>query len=238
MTDYQAHSVAVSALGAAQREQMAALYLHHYAGSDERRFFADLDAKSEVVLLHAAGHLVGFTTLVTYDYRWQGRDLLIVYSGDTIVAPAHWGQQVLAFRWIARMGELQRCHPERRLFWFLIVKGHRTYRYLPAFSRSFYPSWRERRDDLKRLADALAKERFGDAYDAGLGLIQFPSSRGHLRPELARPTGAELDKPAVRFFLDRNPGYVRGDELVCLCELSEENLKPLSRRLFRKDANA
>ena len=32
--------------------------------------------------------------------------------------------------------------PEQPLYWFLIVKGHRTYRYLSAFSVDFHPHWR------------------------------------------------------------------------------------------------
>jgi len=43
---------------------------------------------------------------------------------------------------------------------------------------------------------------------------------------------AHLRLPEVAFFLARNPGYARGDELVCLCELAAEKLRPLARRIF------
>jgi hypothetical protein len=36
----------------------------------------------------------------------------------------------------------------------------------------------------------------------------------------------------VQFFLQANPGYKVGDELVCLTELSHDNQNPLAARLF------
>ena len=42
----------------------------------------------------------------------------------------------------------------------------------------------------------------------------------------------ERKRPDVAYFLQCNPGYASGDELVCLCELSTDNMRPLTRRLF------
>ena len=71
--------------------------------------------------------------------------------------------------------------------------------------------------------------------------VRIPASRGHLRKEFAEVDATDRERPEVAFFLHANPGYVRGDELVCLTELSSANLKPLSRRIFEKglrDASA
>ncbi len=78
----------------------------------------------------------------------------------------------------------------------------------------------------------LAEQRFGAFYDASSGLVRFPQSRGQLKPDWAAPDALELRRPEVRFFLQRNPGYVRGHELVCLSTLEADNLRPLARRLF------
>jgi hypothetical protein len=72
---------------------------------------------------------------------------------------------------------------------------------------------------------------FGDAYHKGI--LHFVESRGHLRESWAAIPEKDLRHEEVRFFLERNPGYKHGDELVCLCELTEDNLKPLSQRIFR-----
>jgi hypothetical protein len=215
---------------------MADLYLSYYDGTSESLFLSDLANKTEVLLVYCDNALVGFTTVAFYERRWNNQPILVVFSGDTIVDQAHWRQQALAFAWIARMGSLQQEKPCCPVYWFLIVKGHRTYRYLPAFCNSFYPHWSIDRSDLKPLADVLARERFGDAYNPATGVVEFAESKGHLKPHVACPTDRDKTKDAVRFFLEKNPDYIRGHELVCLSEIAPVNLKPLARRIYEKGA--
>jgi hypothetical protein len=149
-----------------------------------------------------------------------------------VVHRAHWGQQALAFAWIRRMGELAR-EGAAPLYWLLLVKGHRTYKYLSVFALRFFPHWQQDEPELQALASRLARARFGDEYLPGAGIVRFASSRGQLRPEIALPSAAECAKAATRHFLACNPGYAQGDELVCLCELAAHNMRPLARRLFQ-----
>jgi hypothetical protein len=213
---------------------MLQLYLAHYDGCTEQQVLADLQDKNEVILVRFNGEIVGFTTLKVFEYPWQQRTVRIVFSGDTVVDRAHWGQQSLAFAWIEKMGALKQERPELEMYWFLIVKGHRTYKYLPVFGKTFYPHWEIDRSDLKPLADDLAKMRFGPDYNPASGIVEFAQSKGHLKADIALPTEEEMSKDSVRFFLERNPNYIHGHELVCLCEISEQNMKPLTRRIFRK----
>ena len=84
------------------------------------------------------------------------------------------------------------------------------------------------------MVDDLAKMRFGPDYNPASGIVEFAQSKGHLKADIALPTEEEMSKDSVRFFLERNPNYIHGHELVCLCEISEQNMKPLTRRIFRK----
>lgn len=231
---YQAQFESVAELSESARQSMAALYLEYYDGSSETLFQSDLNRKTEALLVYSGDELVGFTTQEVYCRKWQGQQVRVIYSGDTVVDQAHWGQQALAFSWIERAGQLKQEKPEIPLFWFLIVKGHRTYRYLPAFSFNFYPHWSEDSVALKSLIDVLALDKFGADYNPDKGVVAFAESRGHLKEAYAYPAADEQSKEAVRFFMRRNPGYLLGHEMVCLCELSEKNLKPLTRRIFRR----
>lgn len=234
MVKYQTLFKRVAEITENDRKDIAGLYLSYYDGSDEERVTGDLAEKTEVLLLYYEESLVGFTTLQLYDFEWQGSVVQIIYSGDTVVHHAHWGQQALAFAWIENLGKLKRERPDVPLYWFVILKGHRTYKFLPAFGKSFYPHWSIDRSDLKPLADALAMEKFGDTYSPDTGLVTFAESRGHLSAEFAYPSENEKQKEAVRFFLEKNPGYALGHELVCLCEISEENMRPLTKRIFKR----
>lgn len=231
---YQTALFSVAGLADSTVQEMSSLYLQHYDGASEAIFRSDLSEKDEVILLSCSGQLVGFTALKVYEHDWNGRPIRIVFSGDTIVSPEHWGQQRLAFAWISRVGQFKREAPAKPMFWFLLVKGHRTYRYLSAFSKTYFPHWSQDRLDLKYLADQLARERFGARYKPESGVVEFYPSRGHLSESIACASSGELSKQSVKFFLERNPGYRIGHELVCICELDSRNLKPMAARVFQK----
>jgi hypothetical protein len=140
---------------------------------------------------------------------------------------------VLAFSWLRLAGAIKAERPDEPLYWFLISKGHRTYRYLSAFSRTFHPA--PQHETPRRVRDLmafLARDRFGDAYDPDAGVLRFPQSRGRLSGAYAKVPEAHRRLPEVAFFLSRNPGYAHGDELVCLCELEVDNLQPIAQRAF------
>jgi hypothetical protein len=224
----------VASLGEAQRREMFALYERYYEAAHYAQFCADLDAKHKVIALHDVdGALRGFTTLAVYTREFAGTQVRVLFSGDTIVDESHWGQQSLAFAWVRLAAELRAQRPDVPHYWFLISKGHRTYRYLAAFSLEFLPAPERTASAHERaLRDFLARDRFGASYDATSGTIRFAASRGHLRPQYAQIPAAHLRLPEVAFFLQHNPGYVHGDELACLCRLDADNLRPIARRAF------
>ncbi|HEV7784839.1 MAG TPA: hypothetical protein VGQ28_05850, partial [Thermoanaerobaculia bacterium] len=87
--------------------------------------------------------------------------------------------------------------------------------------------------ERRALLDHLARERFGSAFDAMAGVVRFPEPQV-LREGLDAIPEGRLADPHVAFFLQRNPGWTQGDELVCLTELAEDNLTPAGRRMWRQ----
>jgi hypothetical protein len=69
-------------------------------------------------------------------------------------------------------------------------------------------------------------------YDRDGDIVSYHRSQGHLMHALVKTREREASRLDVRFFLQRNFGYTKGDELVCLCALSVDNMRPLTRRLF------
>jgi len=230
----QAHVVPCSSLTSHTIGQMYELYSSYYDSTSPLLFESDLSGKDSVVVLrNDDGTLVGFSSLAIVDTNVDGTRLRAIYSGDTIIDRAYWGTQALAFTWLRFAGTLKAQAPECPLYWFLIVKGHRTYRYLSAFSIDFYPHWLTPTPPwAQSIMQHLARMRFGTAYDSDHGVVSFQQSRGHLKPTWAAIEPEEAVRPDVAFFLRSNPGFARGDELVCLTELSCGNLRPLARRVF------
>ena len=120
----------------------------------------------------------------------------------------------------------------KEVYWLLLTSGFRTYRFLPVFWKDFFPRYDA--DGDKALVDALAVERFGSRYDREHGIVRFERPQV-LVPELLEvPSGRTIDEH-VAFFLERNPGYTRGDELVCLTRVGDDdNLTGAGRRIARQ----
>ena len=120
------------------------------------------------------------------------------------------------------------------LYWLLISKGHRTYRYLPAFSRAFHPSPDDAgTGELRALKDFLARDRFGADYDAATGVVRFPESRGHLRAPYAEVPDAHLRLPRSRLFPGSAIRAMREATSSCACANSRPTrLQPIARRAF------
>ena len=223
-------------LAAGTKDEMFALFARAYEGTDRQRFLADLAAKRDVLLLRdSAGQVAGFTTLAVFDDTDQGRPIRYVFSGDTLVDPAHWGSNALNFAWIRHLAAIEAEAPATPLYWLLISKGFRTYRYLSTFARQYVPR-RESPDDpaLAALRDRLAMRLFGSAFDLDRGIVVHHPPRERLAPPLAELPQFGRTANEARFFAERNPGFLRGEELVCLCPLDLSNMQPFAQRLFRK----
>jgi len=218
-----------------EQEALFALLSAHFRGLTRERFAADLAEKNWILLLEEGGRLRGFSTLRIYETAGPGGEpLTVVYSGDTIVEQGAWATAALPKSWIAAIRALRERYPRGRLLWLLLTSGFRTYRFLPVFWRDFWP--RPENDtppEIGALLDHLARERFGPLFDAAAGVVRFPQPQV-LREGLDAIPQGRLADPYVAFFLERNPGWARGDELVCLTELAEGNLTPAGRRMWRQ----
>ncbi|HSS76332.1 MAG TPA: hypothetical protein VLV54_06265 [Thermoanaerobaculia bacterium] len=221
-------------LTADEREALFALLSAHFQGVTRERFAADLAEKNWILLLEEDGRLRGFSTLRIYEtHGLGGEPLTVIYSGDTIVEQGAWATAALPKSWIAAVRALRQRHPRGRLLWLLLTSGFRTYRFLPVFWRDFWPRPdRESPPEIRALLDHLARERFGPLFDAAAGVVRFPEPQV-LREGLDAIPEGRLADPHVAFFLERNPGWAQGDELVCLTELTEDNLTPAGRRMWR-----
>ena len=193
-----------------------------YLGVDRQRFERDLFDKHLIILLFddTDDVLRGFSTVHVDDVMHRGRRARVVYSGDTVIHPAYWGQKRLqrAFSTILVRERLR--HPTRPLFWFLISKGYKTYLLLVHhFPRSFPRVDRPADPDLRAALHTVARNRFGDAYNPLTGVISYPTARERVRDQVAPIDRPLMSNPHVAFFATRNPGYQGGDELACLAQV-------------------
>jgi hypothetical protein len=211
-------TVSVKDLSERDRIQMWLVFSKYYHHVSRKKFLTDLKDKSDVILLRdlASSDVVGFSTLTTYHRNHQGRDFVVIFSGDTVIEKAYWGQTKLHSQFVRYLIACKLANPFTPVYWFLISKGYKTYLLL---SRNFPEYWP--RHDLdtpawqQEVIASLASERFGDDFDSEKGIVAY-ESHGAVCENVA-PIGEEmLKKNDIRFFAERNPNHTLGHELCCL----------------------
>ena len=197
-------------------------------------FHRDFREKQWIILLtdSVSNEIKGFSTLMLLDVAAEDIQLVVAFSGDTIIDREYWGEQRLALAWYGLMEKLRVENWPTKLYWFLISKGYRTYLYLPTFFREFYPRHDKATPPFEqKLIDAFGRLKYPDDYDPKTGLVEFQESEGHLKDWVADIPPRRLKDPNVGYFLQQNPGWTRGNELVCVAEFSPENLTNFALRL-------
>jgi hypothetical protein len=206
-----------------QKQRMLELMEVCYQGVDVKRFAEDLAEKEGCILLRDDGREIqGFSTFVILHESYEGRQVAVLFSGDTVVQQNHWGSNVLFVAFGHLLASLMRDSKGQECYWFLLSQGIRTYLLLPLGFKEFTPRWDGAASEFETgLLRHLARKRYGDAYDERRGVVSHQNYR--LRSQFALIPEHRRDNPHVRYFLERNPGYVRGEELACLCRISAEN---------------
>jgi hypothetical protein len=144
-----------------------------------------------------------------------------LFSGDTVVAEAFWGQRVLGHLFLRHLFAQKLRHPFEAYWWMLISKGYKTYLLMANNFSEHYPRYEsDTPRDKQDVLDTFATSLFAEAYRKETGLIDFQRSLGQLKAGVAPITADMLDHPRIRFFNERNPTWPRGTELACIARMT------------------
>ncbi|MGB3533215.1 MAG: hypothetical protein WBA13_06825 [Microcoleaceae cyanobacterium] len=222
-------------LSCQQKNEMYFLLSTFFQGVKRDVFEKDLSEKNWIILLKdkTSQKLLGFSTLLIYNTEFKGETISVVYSGDTIVDPSAWSSSVLSKAWIEAIDLLSQEFVIGKLYWLLICSGYRTYRFLPIFWKTFYPQYNGLTPQkYQELINFLATQKFGNNYNPKTGIVRFPHPH-QLREGLKGIPAERLNDPHIRFFNSKNLGHLKGDELVCLTEISPDNLTKAGQRMWK-----
>ncbi|MEL6823746.1 MAG: hypothetical protein AAFP70_18465, partial [Calditrichota bacterium] len=191
--------IPVSEITPVEHRRMLQLMQEHYHHVDDMDFATDLSEKDWVILLRDKENAIrGFSTQLLFEHAFEGEKLLILFSGDTVIEAAYWGSMALPIAWGQLMLSLKHSNPGHKLYWMLITKGVRTYRFLPVFFKEFYPRY-----DIPTpkwegsLIHSLAKKRYPGTYDDNSGLIVGSGSSQSLKNKFDIK---RKNDPHVKFF--------------------------------------
>lgn len=234
-----ARTVAVALVDARTRDAAFALFRTSYENTSRERFAHDFAEKQHVILLHdsESGALKGFSTVLVREVATPKGPATVVFSGDTVIDRDYWGQKQLQLAFARLLATLKLRAPGRPLYWFLLAKGYRTYLMLAnAFPRSVPRAGVVDDAPMRALLDELARERYGEQYDAAAGVVRYATPHERVRGGVAPVTAEVLDNRHARFFIERNPDHAQGVELACLADVRLLDVARSALRFIRSRA--
>lgn len=233
----------ISAISPAMKETMFSLFQRHYENVSWEQYNIDLSKKNYILLLEHESTILGFSTQQILETTFQEKPIRILFSGDTIIDKEYWGEQELVRLWCTFAGQVLGQKSSIPLYWYLLSKGYRTYLYLPVFFKEFFPHYqRETPLFFKQLMDFVSFLLYPDHYCPEQGTLIFKQSQGNLNQELSQIPPSKQHHPHVQFFLQKNPNFALGNELVCMALISVQNMRSFAAthvakgmELFKKE---
>jgi hypothetical protein len=233
--DYQTCIINVSELSETDKNNMLLLHRQYFDNVFEDIFMRDLSEKNWIILMRdSEGQIYGFSTMQLIWLKLETTDILFLFSGDTIINEKIRNSPGLAAAFFHFAYKLIENYSGIPIYWFLISKGYRTYRYLPLYFNEYYPVHNKAvPQNYQRLLDAIAFFKFGSQYIPESHLIRFKTEKDRLKPEHATISGGRLKNPVIKFFLDKNPFFYEGEELTCITAINHNNFNSLVERTMK-----
>ena len=211
-----------SSLTTAQVERMWEIFHRYYLNTTKEIFTKDLNDKDIVFLLvdQKSQEIQGFSTLKNIAIKEGKKTIHAVFSGDTIIEKEYWGQGALGIAFLKYLFMQKLRRPFSPLYWFLISKGFKTYLLMANNFQTHYPRFESKTPkSIQSLIDHLGESLFADSYRSDLGLIKI-QNKDALKEDVAPITVDMLKNERISYFVKLNPDWKKGDELVCLAQMT------------------
>lgn len=237
MTSIVSQTKKVAACSEQEKETFYRLLCQGFLGVSWDDFIRDFQEKDAIMLLrkeHSEGEIVGWSTLMALTLSLPGEEVKAVFSGDTIVLPEYRSSTGFGVELIRYFMQVREQFPQHTVYYILISKGWRTYKIMPFFFKEFSPRYDKPTSACdKAVMDAFCKKKYPHHYNPDTGVITFSPQR--LRPSSIDAIPVKVDAH-THFFLRSNPGYLSGNELVCVARVSPDNFTNGLKRLISPQA--
>ncbi len=200
-------------------KEMYHIFTKYYDNTDYKTFISDLDKKTGVFIAYRKDTkaIVGFTTILKMKMRVNGKKIIGVFSGDTIIEKEFWGKNALNNKIFFHFIKQLFLHPFTPVYWFLISKGYKTYLIISNNFLNYYPCVSKEQHELSDITKAYCSYLFNDYYDQKNNLIDFGQNSQCLKYGIAEITEEMCRKnPKIAFFVKNNKTWAKGTELPCV----------------------
>ncbi len=215
--------ISVSQINEDEKNRMFTLMEMFYDNVSIDVFLHDLNDKDYCIILFDDENIIqGFSTQKLITFNLDGKPVNGVFSGDTIVHKNYWHTRHPLFSVFGKFFENHSRNYDE-FYWFIICKGYKTYKILPTFFNTFHPNCTEETPKKEQqIIDAFG-EFYSEDYNKNTGVIEYKNLKDALKKGVADINEAKLKNKHTAFFVQKNPGHLNGDDLVCITSLKKYN---------------
>lgn len=226
---------AISACSAQEKDDFFRLLGHDFLGVTREDFERDFGEKEAVMILRTEdehGEIVGWSTLKILPLALPApfnEVVMGVFSGDTVVLPQYRTSFGIGKELVNYFLDAYARFPDHKVYYTLTSKGWRTYKIMPFYFKDYAPRPDQPTTPFDQMViDTFGRTKYPDNFDLATGLVSFGSQR--VRPGGVDAAPEHPDRYA-QYFLERNPDYLAGHELVCIGRITLDNFTGAARRL-------
>lgn len=229
--------VKVAECSTAILERCYNLLRKHFDGVSYKSFLSDLGEKEYIAYLSvssdADGDTIGvggFSTMMTKEVIMDGITQRIVFSGDTIVDHEHRRSFGLG-KCLGTYFLLKLKESTEKLWYVLLSKGCGTYKAMGFMFNDFTPSPGSHNEAEVSVATQFLAGKYPSREILDQTVLKAQGDAQRLRE-----TSSDLDTDndvLGQFFLDANPGYASGDELICIARVHPDNFTKQFKRVLK-----
>tara|TARA_Y100000591_G_C21840619_1_gene705365 strand:- start:2225 stop:3010 length:786 start_codon:yes stop_codon:yes gene_type:complete len=217
----KADIILVKELNLPERCRMFSIYEKYYENATREKFEKDLLNKDKVIILRSRRDdmIKGFSTLKHINFNLSsGKKVRGIFSGDTIIEKEFWGDRALNIAFSFYLLKEKYKKPFEPLYWFLISKGFKTYLLLANNFPEYYPNPKVKTPkEMEEVMDEFSMQNYPDAYNPETKTLCFGNNYDSLKKSVAPVDDILLSRyQKIKFFLEKNPNWEQGEELVCL----------------------
>jgi len=209
----------------------------HFDGVSYESFLSDLEEKEYTAYLSVSSDINdepitvgGFSTMMTKEIIVDGTIQKIVFSGDTIVDHEYRRSFGLG-KCLGTYFLLKLKDSAEDLWYVLLSKGCGTYKAMGFMFNDFTPSPSNHNEAEASIATQFLTRKYPDREILDQTVLKAEGDAQRLRE-----TSSDLDTDndvLGQFFLDTNPGYASGNELICIARVHPDNFTKQFKRVLK-----
>lgn len=245
MSKLKAITINQCELNTKQINEMYQLFCLYYENVNELKFKSDLKEKDKIIILkNQKGKIKGFSTLKFFKLHINHKEIIGIFSGDTIIDKNYWGSSALTMEFFKNVMKTKLHYPFKDVYWFLISKGYKTYLLLANNFSCYFPRYdKDITEESKEIINGFGQKLFKELYLRDQFIIKAAHIFDHIKEDIAPITDNERVNPKIEFFEKMNPHWQKGDELCCIGRIDlglarvylfRTLFKTLRKKLFSK----